>query len=69
MSHTPGPWTMDGDGWCLQAETWENQRLIAAAPELLAACEEFVRKCDIGAARSKRSYAQMVEAIKKAKGE
>ena len=45
-----------------------NARLIAAAPKLLAACEEFVRKCECGEARSKRSYAQMKEAITKAKG-
>jgi hypothetical protein len=34
-----------------------------AAPELLAACKEFVRKCECGEARSVRSYAQMRTAI------
>jgi hypothetical protein len=43
-----------------------NARLIAAAPELLEACKEFVRKVECGQARSKRSYAQMKYAIKKA---
>jgi hypothetical protein len=43
-----------------------NARLIAAAPDLLAACKEFVRKCDSGEARSSHSYAQMVAAITKA---
>lgn len=43
-----------------------NAQLIAAAPELLAACIEFVRKCDAGEAKSKRSYAQMSAAIAKA---
>jgi hypothetical protein len=45
-----------------------HAKLIVAAPKLLAACEEFVRKCECGEARSKRSYAQMKEAITKAKG-
>ena len=45
-----------------------NARLIASAPDLLEACEEFVRKCDCGEARSVHSYAQMKKAIKKAKG-
>jgi len=36
-------------------------------PELLEACEEFVRKVDCGMARSKKSYKQMKEAIKIAK--
>lgn len=44
-----------------------NARLISAAPDLLAACEEFVRKCESGEARSKRSYEQMKSAIRKAK--
>jgi hypothetical protein len=41
-------------------------RLIAAAPDLLAVCEEFVRKVETGEAKSKRSYAQMQAAIAKA---
>ena len=45
-----------------------NADLIAAAPELLAACKEFVRKCDCGEASSRRSYAQMKAAIAKAEG-
>lgn len=45
-----------------------NAKLFAAAQYLLAACEEFVRKCECGEARSKRSYAQMKDAINKAKG-
>lgn len=44
-----------------------NAHMMAAAPELLAACEEFVRKCDAGEARSVRSYAQMKAAIAKAR--
>ena len=31
--------------------------------KLLQACEEFIRKVDCGEARSKRSYAQMKEAV------
>jgi len=43
-----------------------DAKLIAAAPDLLAACKEFVRKVECGEARSRRSYAQMKEAITKA---
>ena len=43
-----------------------NMALMAAAPDLLAACQEFVRKVECGEARSKRSYAQMKSAIEKA---
>jgi len=45
-----------------------NARLIAAAPDLLKACKEFVRKCECGEARSRRSYAEMKAAIEKAEG-
>lgn len=47
----------------------DDAKLIAAAPELLAACQEFVRKVECGEARSRRSYKQMKAAIAKAKGE
>jgi hypothetical protein len=43
-----------------------NKRLLAAAPDLLAACQEFVRKVESGEARSRRSYKQMKAAIAKA---
>lgn len=46
-----------------QDEGEANARLLVAAPKLLAACREFVRKCESGEARSIRSYAQMKEAI------
>lgn len=45
----------------------DNAKLISAAPDLLAACEEFVRKVECGEAKSVRSYAQMKAAIAKAK--
>ena len=47
-------------------EQQANAKLIAAAPELLDACIEFVRKVDCGMARSTKSYKQMKEAIQKA---
>lgn len=49
-----------------QAMADANAKLMAAAPDLLAACQEFVRKVECGEARSKRSYAQMKAAIEKA---
>ena len=69
---------MDGQPWlvccgsddCSADEVLEaNANLIAAAPDLLAACQEFVRKVESGEARSRRSYAQMKAAIAKARGE
>ena len=46
-----------------------DARLIAAAPDLLAACQEFVRKVECGEAKSTRSYEQMKAAISRATGE
>jgi hypothetical protein len=43
-----------------------NAKLIAAAPDLLEACQKFVDKCDTGRARSVESYSQMKAAIEKA---
>lgn len=43
-----------------------NVKLICAAHDLLAACQEFCRKVDAGEARSKSSYKQMAAAIEKA---
>lgn len=28
------PWALDSDGWCVEAETYENQQKIAATPML-----------------------------------
>ena len=52
-----------------EQEMKANARLIAASPDLLEACEEFVRKVECGEAKSKRSYTQMKAAIAKAGGE
>lgn len=57
---------VDGECVCEVVHGFDNAKLIAAAPELLEACIEFVRKCDDGEAKSVRSYKQMSEAIKKA---
>lgn len=48
--------------------TKEHAHLIAAAPDLLAACEAFVQKVETGKARSTESYNQMKAVIAKAKG-
>jgi hypothetical protein len=37
-----------------------------ALVDLYDACKEFIRRCDCGEVRSKRSYAQMKAAVKKA---
>jgi hypothetical protein len=40
-----------------------DSRLLSAAPYLLAACKEFVRKCECGEVRSVKSYNEMKKAI------
>jgi hypothetical protein len=55
------------DNALARVDTIEHAHLIAAAPDLLAACEEFVRKVESGEARSKRSYEQMKAALAKAR--
>lgn len=47
-------------------EILANATLMSAAPDLLAACIEFVRKVEVGEAKSTRSYKQMKAAIEKA---
>jgi hypothetical protein len=47
-------------------ECTANAKLIAAAPDLFAACVEFCRKVEVGEARSTASYEQMKAAIEKA---
>ncbi len=51
----------------MKKKAMANARLIAAAPELMAACQEFVRKVDAGEAKSTRSYEQMKAALQKAR--
>lgn len=43
-----------------------NAHLIAAAPDLLQACIDFVEKVNRGEAKSTKSYSQMKSAIHKA---
>lgn len=79
--HTPGPWRLDTwNGWLLSAEDvgivkfdmnrtlLADAKLIAAAPELLAACELALLDMDswgiFGPGRK-----AIESAIKKAKGE
>lgn len=78
--HSRGPWRANGLQIHSEHGTWvanvkqgradevekSDAALIAAAPELLAACQEFCRKVDAGEAKSKRSYEQMAAAIEKA---
>lgn len=59
--------TNGGNGEHIE-ENIANAKLITAAPDLLNACLEFVRKVECGEARSKRLYEQMKDAIEKAIG-
>lgn len=52
-----------------QEEVQANARLMCAAPDLLAICEEFVRRVECGEVRSRRTYAAMQDIIQKVKGE
>ncbi len=45
-----------------------NGYLIAAAPDLLKACMDFIEKVDSGRARSVKTYGQMKAAVEKALG-
>lgn len=50
-------------------DPWEaNARLIAAAPDMLAALKEFVDRVDRGEVRSKKTYAKFKAIIAKAEG-
>jgi hypothetical protein len=45
-----------------------NAQLMAAAPDLLEACMNFVAKVDAGLARSQHSYGEIKAAVNKALG-
>tara|TARA_R110000851_G_scaffold32845_5_gene87861 strand:- start:534 stop:800 length:267 start_codon:yes stop_codon:yes gene_type:complete len=82
FKNVPGPWVatatpdlslfvcVDDESHTLVASlnfaSIDDAKLIAAAPELLAACVEFIRKCESGEAKSTRSYAEMKRAVQKA---
>ena len=82
--HTPGPWqvghvdtqSVRADGLlvattaCQRKEWQANTRLIAAAPELLAALEGLLSCCQSGEwADIVAAHEKALAAIKKAKGE
>lgn len=85
MTHTPGPWVAVSDyveahdldeplSICTLADCGDaskaNARLIAAAPELMAALEEFIGAVDAGCAFKDASIVEYARAaIAKAKGE
>lgn len=80
--HTPGPWTVGerpGDRpFCVvnfdartavcQAWTRANARLLAAAPDLLAACEGVMRRVNAGLSPTAAEFAAVEFAIAKATG-
>ena len=50
-------------------EVYEHPEIVtpSAFVDLYNACEEFVRKCECGEARSRRSYSEMKSALAKVK--
>ena len=85
VKHTPKPWTCTpGRDYCSQFDIWDkdgmevqcsnaereaNARLIAAAPDLLAALEAAVHLPSLPAVEQVRVQNQARAAIRKAKGE
>lgn len=58
----------DAETFTLDERHTARARLICAAPDLLAAAKEFVRKVDAGEAKSTKSYAAFKAAISRAEG-
>ena len=50
-------------------EVIANAHLIAAAPEMYEAMQEFIARVDKGEIRSKKTYIQFKSILKKARGE
>ncbi len=82
MQHTPGPIRITKcacgdpicDQYCLSTQggvgfSHADALLYAAAPDLLAACVEFVRKCDDENGMFGEPTDSMLVAIAKARGE
>jgi len=83
--HTPGPWTFDGEELVSDAEDWDvaylarfmnpgysseaNGYLLAAAPELLEACEASVAYLLRGEGAGWKACELAQAAIAKARGE
>jgi hypothetical protein len=40
---TTGPWELDSTGWCPQSDEFENQRAIAALPDLVKALKAYMK--------------------------
>lgn len=68
--HTPGPWGIDDPLSPARHEEAEaNARLIAAAPDLLAACKALLDVSLQGGAQARyQARADAIEAIAKAEG-
>jgi hypothetical protein len=48
MGDIHAAWTLDRNGWCVEADVYENQRLIQSTPDLLAALIEERRIRTLG---------------------
>lgn len=75
-AHKPGPWHIADDGFCYEADAFENQHLVAAAPDLLAALErlhddtaDYVRINNLGDPYQNQNMRDARAAIAKARGQ
>lgn len=80
MNHTPGPWTVGAASWSedgnaqyelvgVKSLCAPDARLIAAAPELLAALEEIIDDDPARLVLQDHTVSNARAAIKKARGE
>jgi hypothetical protein len=69
MTHTPGPWTLGKDVLSSVEEHMANANLIAAAPELLEALENWFEYADDHPVTCSCGRDKAKAAISKTKGE
>lgn len=65
---TGGQWPYEWDAATSQVEAVANAKLIAAAPDMLNAMQEFCDRVDRGEVRSKATYAKFKAIISDAMG-
>ena len=77
--HTPGPWRVNPGAKEVRGADWnvivadvtdeQDARLIAAAPDLLAACSDLVEMSDAGVPCPPRLVVMARAAVAKARGD